>query len=258
MIKRWMLCLLVLGMLVPAQAQVKIALSQANPNYENWVRTADPAVIPVNMYELGLEKALSVLDSCSALLLTGGEDVYPGYYGKLDQIGRCEPANGYRDTLEMALIQRALDLKMPVFGICRGEQILNVALGGTLFVDIPTDIDTLVQHRCPPDIPCLHAITIEPGSLLGRITGAGKTVVNSAHHQAAERIAPGMRAVAFSDNGVIEAIEREDPSKLPFIMGVQFHPERLSQNPDVSGTLAQYFVKQAREYHLSRKNIVRD
>lgn len=250
--------MLVLGMLVPAQAQVKIALSQANPNYENWVRTADPAVIPVNMYDLGLAKALSVLDSCSALLVTGGEDVFPGYYGKEDQIDRSEPANGYRDTLEMALIHRAIDLKMPVFGICRGEQILNVALGGTLYVDIPTDIDTLVMHRCPPGSLCLHDITITAGSLLSQITLAGKTVVNSAHHQAAERVAPGMRAVAYSDNGVVEAIEREDPSKQPFIMGVQFHPERLSQNPDVAGKLAQYFVKQAREYNLSRKNIVRD
>jgi putative glutamine amidotransferase len=159
----------------------------------------------------------------------------------------------------MALIQRALDLKMPIFGICRGEQILNVALGGTLTIDIPSDVDTLVIHRCPPGSEsCLHDITIDTLSQFFHITGISSGVVNSYHHQAAERTAPGMRAVAFTANGVTEVIEREDPSRQPFLMGVQFHPERLVQNPSLAEKLAVYFVKQAMDYDARRDKIVRD
>ena len=232
----------------PVNSQVKIAVSRTGPTYEKWLKLADTAVVPVNMYNLGIEEALQQLSQCSGLLLTGGEDVHPGYYGKLSDIKRCEEINGYRDTLEMALINKAISLNMPIFGICRGEQILNVALGGTLWVDIPTDIDSSVLHRCPPGSPsCLHTITLDAQSLLFRITGLNTTTVNSYHHQAVEKPAPGMRIAAVSDNGVVEAIENADPAAVPFMMAVQFHPERLEQNPELARNLAVCFLEQVKK-----------
>jgi putative glutamine amidotransferase len=134
---------------------------------------------------------------------------------------------------------------MPIFGICRGEQILNVALGGTLWVDLPTDTDMEVMHRCPPEsVSCMHHVTVDTSSLLYRITGFADGDVNSYHHQAVEKTAPGMRAVAVSDNGVTEAIEREEASGLPFILAVQWHPERLVHT-ELSAKLARYFLSEA-------------
>ena len=246
--QRCLILVLLFVALVPVSSQISIAVSRTAETYEKWLHLADSSVVPVNMYGLGIETALEQLSRCSGLLLTGGEDVHPGYYGKLKDINRCEEINGYRDTLEMALIKKAISLNMPVFGICRGEQILNVALGGTLWVDIPSDIDSSVLHRCPPGSPsCLHAITIDEQSVFFSITGLKTTTVNSYHHQAVEKPAPGLKITALSDNGVVEALESADPDAVPFIMAVQFHPERLSQNPELARKLAVYFVEQTKK-----------
>ena len=101
------------------------------------------------MYGMTIDSALFILSTCQGLLLTGGEDVNPAFYGKLNELSKCEAIDNYRDSLELALINQALLVRMPVFGICRGEQILNVALGGTLLTDIPTDAGTKVAHRLP-------------------------------------------------------------------------------------------------------------
>jgi gamma-glutamyl-gamma-aminobutyrate hydrolase PuuD len=228
------------------ECQTRIAVSKSSASYEAWLRHADSKVVIADMYPLGIGSSLRVLPSCSGLLLTGGEDVYPGKYGKLNELSHCEEIDRYRDSLEFALIEKAITLKIPIFGICRGEQILNVALGGTLYTDIPTDIDTAVMHRCPPGSSgCLHSVTIDPGSLLFRITGKRSGIVNSSHHQAVETTGPGVKVTARAANDVIEAIEKEGPDHGPLIMGVQWHPERLEQNPDLSYPLAVYFLKQA-------------
>jgi len=226
--------------------QTRIAVSKTSSSYEAWLRKADPDVETVNMYGLGIGPALRILSSCSGLLLTGGGDVYPGDYGKQGELSRCEEIDRYRDSLEFALIRKAFVLGIPVFGICRGEQVLNVALGGTLFTDIPTDLDTIVKHRCPHgSAGCMHQVMIEPNSLLFQITGVHSGAVNSYHHQAVERTGPGVKVTARAQNGVVEAIEKDGSAGAPFIMGVQWHPERLEQNPVLSLTLAKYFLKQA-------------
>jgi putative glutamine amidotransferase len=228
------------------ECQTRIAVSKSSASYEAWLRHADSKVVIVDMYPLGIESAMQILPSCSGLLLTGGEDVYPGIYGKLNELSHCEEIDRYRDSLEFTLIDKAVSLGIPVFGICRGEQILNVALGGTLYTDIPTDIDATVLHRCPPgSASCLHSVTIDPGSLLFRITGEKSGTVNSSHHQAVEKTGPGVKVTARAANGVIEAIEKEGTDHSPLIMGVQWHPERLEQNPGLSFPLAVFFLKQA-------------
>jgi putative glutamine amidotransferase len=229
--------------------QVRIAVSKTSGSYESWLRRADPDVVIVNMYGMQVDSALSVLSICRGLLLTGGEDVNPVYYGKLNELSKCEEIDNYRDSLELALINRAQLAQMPIFGICRGEQILNVALGGTLLTDIPTYVGSQVAHRCPPGSPdCLHSVKIDKHSDLYQLTGVENGIVNSFHHQAVEMVAPGMKITAISDNGVAEAIEREFPLGKSFIMGVQWHPERLDRNPGLSKPLAEYFLKQVKEY----------
>jgi putative glutamine amidotransferase len=169
---------------------------------------------------------------------------------------KCETIDRYRDSLEFALIKKAISLKMPVFGICRGEQILNVAMGGTLFTDIPTDIDTTVIHRCAPSATsCLHKVAVVPKSRLARITKQKAGMVNSYHHQAVEKPAPGIKITAYSANGVAEAIESDKTVITSFLMGVQWHPERLTQNPSLALPLAKKFMKEAKKFSTIRRKI---
>ena len=235
--------------------QLRVAVSKTSESYEAWLQGADPYVAVVNMYGMTVDSALFVLSTCQGLLLTGGEDVNPSHYGKLNELSKCEEIDNYRDSLELALIHRALLLRMPVFGICRGEQILNVALGGSLLTDIPTDAGTEVTHRCPPgSTDCLHSVTIDKQSDLFLLTGVEKGMVNSYHHQAVDMIAPDMKITAFSENGVAEAIERELPLGKSFVMGVQWHPERLERNPGLSKPLADNFIEQINKYRQDRRN----
>jgi len=234
-------------------SQIRIAISKTSASYENWLKTADTSVIPVNMYSLSIDSALQLLTSCNALLLTGGEDVDPVNYGKSNELNKCEDIDRYRDSLEFALIEKAISLKMPIFGVCRGEQILNVALGGTLYTDIPTDIDTSVIHRCPASSQsCLHSVEIGK-SELKFITQQSSGMVNSYHHQAVDKPAPGILISAYSSNRVPEAIESDNTVVKSFLMAVQWHPERLSQNPLLSLPLAEKFIAEAKKFKAGKK-----
>jgi putative glutamine amidotransferase len=238
-----------------SSGQNRVAVSKSSKNYEVWLQGADPYVVIVNMYGMSVDSALFVLSTCQGLLLTGGEDVNPEYYGKTNELSKCEEINNYRDSLELALINKAIVVRMPVFGICRGEQILNVALGGTLLTDIPTDVGQQVAHRCPPgSTDCLHMVKIDTLSDLYHLTGVENSMVNSFHHQAVDMIAPGMKVTAISENGVAEAIERELPLGKSFVMGVQWHPEKLSYNPGLSKPLADNFIDQVKSYRQTRRH----
>lgn len=235
--------------------QLRIAVSKTSGSYEAWIHRADPYAVIVNMYGMTVDSALFILSTCHGLLMTGGEDVHPSYYGKLNELSKCEEIDNYRDSLELALINRALLVRMPIFGICRGEQILNVTLGGTLLTDIPTDAGTQIAHRCPPGSrDCLHSVKIDKESDLFRLTGLENGTVNSFHHQAVDMIAPGMKITALSENGVAEAIERESPLGKSFIMGVQWHPEALGKNPGLSKPLADNFLEQVYKYRQDHRN----
>jgi putative glutamine amidotransferase len=235
--------------------QVRVAVSKTSGSYEAWLQGADSNVVIVNMYGMPVDSALFVLSTCQGLLLAGGEDVNPVYYSKLNELSKCEDIDNYRDSLELALINRALLVRMPIFGICRGEQILNVALGGSLLTDLPTDVGTQVAHRCPPGSQdCLHSVNIDQQSDLYQLTGVEKGMVNSSHHQAIDEVAPGMKITALSDDGVAEALEREFPLGKSFIMGVQWHPEKLARNPGLSKPLADNFLAQVNKYKQDHRH----
>ena len=233
-----------------ADGQVRVALSKTYSTYEAWLKKADPGIVIVNMYGLRPDSAAKLLETCSGLLLTGGEDVNPASYGKENELSKCEEIDHYRDTLEFRLIDRAKLLGMPVFGICRGEQILNVAMGGSLLTDIPTDAGTAVIHRSAQSSNgCPHPVNIEKNSVVYKLTGITRDTVNSYHHQAIDRVAPGFRVTARSDNGVAESLERINPEGASFMMALQWHPEKSTQKAALSVPFADYFVKHIRDYN---------
>jgi putative glutamine amidotransferase len=172
------------------------------------------------------------LDGVDGLLLTGGEDVEPGRYGEaaLPVVTDLDPK---RDEFEVALVAAARARKLPMLAICRGIQLLNVACGGTLVQDIPTEINGGTEHqlKVPPhqSYDLAHEIWIDKETLLAqlmneRLNGADTCDVNSRHHQAVKAVAPGFRVSATAPDGVVEAIE--DPSTR-FCLGVQWHPENF-------------------------------
>ena len=232
---------------------LKIAISKAVPeksykNYIRWIHYADSTAICLDMYHLGIDSALQVLENCDALLLTGGEDIEPNRYGiEFDSL-RCDFPDRYRDSLEYALITKALELKMPIQGICRGEQILNTYFGGTLYLDIPTDIGTEVKHRLPNHKPSTHKVKIEDSSILSGITKSSSGTVNSNHHQGINKLAPGLKSVAKTEDGLTESVELIDTSGKAYLLGVQWHPEAMDYNNPFSYTLAAKFLQEAKKY----------
>ena len=227
---------------------VRIGVSKSSTNYENWLKRSNPAVFTVNLYAMPIDSAVRELTRCGALLLTGGEDVYPGWYGKAYDTARCTEMNRHRDSLEMALVAKALEMKMPLFAVCRGHQILNVFLKGTLIIDIPKDIGTKVIHQSDDYLHCLHPVVIPGKTLLSKISHCESGRVTSNHHQAVDRLAPVLTANAYAGDQVIEGIEWKQPSGKSFLLGVQWHPERMEKSNPLSGPLADEFISQAASF----------
>ncbi|MFA5974515.1 MAG: gamma-glutamyl-gamma-aminobutyrate hydrolase family protein [Lentimicrobiaceae bacterium] len=223
---------------------LRIALSSGSDNYKNWIHRSDSLAEIIDMKGMQVDSALRLLSTCDAILFTGGEDVVPAYYGKGYDSTRCE-SNPGRDSLEFALISEAMRLRMPILGVCRGQQIVNVALGGTLIVDIPKDHPGNVIHQCKDYIHCFHSVTVLKGSMLNNITKADTGMVASNHHQAIEKAAPGIRIAAWSADSIAEAIEWADPAGKPFLMAVQWHPERMDTKSPLSMPLMKAFLEAA-------------
>lgn len=185
-----------------------------------------PVVLPLVKRQNTVDE---FIDSIDILLLTGGEDVAPERYG-------CEPSkhlgvvNLERDSFEWKLLEKAKSKKLPIFGICRGMQIINIFFGGTLYQDIPTELDgqgVKVVHRQNAAKPA-HKINVLSGTRLSGIVGTGDLLVNTYHHQSVKKIAPGFEVSAVAPDGVIEAFEA---SFYP-AAGVQFHPEKIVYDDD--------------------------
>ena len=171
-----------------------------------------------------------MLDSVAGLVLTGGEDVDPARYGE-ERHAKVRSVNPARDATEAALIEEARARGTPVLAICRGIQILNVALGGTLVQDIPTQCETKIDHdEDSARTTRSHEVDIEPDSLIAKAVGAEHVIVNSFHHQSVKKVADGMRVTARSPDGVIEGIESTDDDW--WVMGVQWHPEEMTDSPE--------------------------
>jgi putative glutamine amidotransferase len=165
----------------------------------------------------------ALVSACYGLVLSGGEDVDPARYGEKPNpaLGAVQPA---RDTMEFHALDCALQRGMPVFGICRGAQVLNVHFGGTLYQDIDTQRPGNLRHQQTAAWDRdAHGITVEPESLLCSIVRERRLFINSFHHQAVRDLGTDLRVVARADDGLIEAVEH---TTYPWLLGVQWHPER--------------------------------
>ncbi len=211
---------------------VSISLSNA---YQQAVMAAGgmPMAMPPTISPQLVSECVS---RCDGILLTGGEDVEPGLYrnglpAQLRRTVKVTPDRGQRSLRELLVIDEVFRQRKPLLGICRGHQLVNVALGGTLVVDLPTQCAGVLDHRrMDKRSQVVHEVRLTESSLLAKITGRQILGVNSTHHQAVARIAEPLKVAALSTDGVVEAAELSGGAAdwLPFFLTVQFHPERLA------------------------------
>ena len=182
-----------------------------------------------------------LLVAVDGLVLTGGGDIDPALWN-----GPSHEAvymtDGARDSLEIELARLAVDRSVPTMCICRGVQVLNVALGGTLHVHLPDVVGETVRHRLPPREPVTHPVTVEASSELARVLGATEIAPMSWHHQAIHRLGAGLRAVAWAPDGVVEAVEL---IAQPSLIAVQWHPELTAATDPTQAALFDAFVSAA-------------
>lgn len=217
---------------------------KARPTYLKALKAAGaiPVVLPLELSKEDLEQLSNELDG---FLFTGGPDVHPFVFGEETQPG-CGSVSQKRDELELSLLPLVLEQKKPILGICRGVQLLNIGLGGDIWQDIPpsTDGRVSIAHSQPfaYSLPC-HTVALSSNSRLEALSGCSKLKVNSSHHQAVRRLAPGLIASAYSPDGLTEAVEMPD---YPFFIGVQWHPEYLWEKDESAFRLFQSFVEACR------------
>lgn len=174
--------------------------------------------------------AASIVAATAGLLLTGGEDVDPARYGAAPHPA-LGSVNMLRDATELALVEAARAAGCPVLAICRGIQLLNVALGGTLVQDLPSERPSEVAHDPGAGRAArTHEVRLVEGSRLARAAGSTRIVANSLHHQAVDRVAPGLVVTGAAPDGVIEGVETPDDGW--WVLGVQWHPEELTATPE--------------------------
>jgi putative glutamine amidotransferase len=194
-----------------------------------YVRALEAAgALPVVVPPLERRDVPRLLPRLDGLVLSGGPDLAPAAYGAEPhlELGSTEPG---LDAFEYAMAREALRLELPILGICRGAQALNVARGGTLHQHLPDLVGDVIVHRQTVDgRVATHPVTVRPGSRLAAVLGVTHLSVNSFHHQAVDRLGTGLRACAWAPDGTIEAIE--DPER-PFVLAVQWHAETLRGVP---------------------------
>jgi len=201
-----------------------------------------PVIIPAAQDKKSLERILAALQG---LILSGGPDINPRRYGEepLAGLGEVDEA---LDQMELLAAGMAVERNLPLLGICRGIQVLNVALGGTLYQDIASQVPESICHTPKTDKAVnTHSIRIEARSRLHKLFGKREIWVNGKHHQAVKKPAPGLIVSARAKDGVIEAVE--DPER-PFVLGVQWHPEGTWKNDPYSKKLFRALVQAASSF----------
>jgi putative glutamine amidotransferase len=213
-----------------------------NASYLRAVQQAGgiPVLLPPHLDDRARAALSERLDG---LLLTGGGDLDPARFGEPRHPSVYE-VSGARDALELDVVDRALARRRPLLAVCRGIQVLNVALGGTLYQDIPTEPGSPIAHsqKAPRQEPT-HGVTVRGETRLAGILGAGEVAVNSLHHQAIKRLGRGLRDVAWAPDGIVEGVELPDAPAL--VVGVQWHPEELVGHDEAARRLFRALVDAA-------------
>jgi putative glutamine amidotransferase len=207
----------------------EVTRAAVNQRYVEAIQKAGgiPVIVPVG---IPTSQFTTLFNKMDGFLLTGGDDIDPLQYG-----GEMHPSVGgvdvVRDDMEIAMVKWLLKEKKPFLGICRGFEIINVALGGTLYTHIADQLPNAIHHPCYPDLPrdlLAHSVRIEGSSRLAQIMGKTQVEVNSLHHQGVKSLAAGLTAAAYAPDDLLEGLEVPEH---PFALGVQWHPEELVHLP---------------------------
>lgn len=196
------------------------------------------------------ENAADLVESLDGILLAGGDDCDPSLYGE-EAHPSVQPMDPRRQSNEVELARIARERGIPTLGICLGIQVINVAAGGTLLQDIDSQMDTEIQHASVAENRARHEVMVVEGTKLADILPELELNVNSTHHQAINRIGDGLRMTAQAPDGIVEGVE--DP-RLPFYLGVQWHPEDMP-GEDSASSLFAAFVEAARKYSEEKEGV---
>ncbi|MCW3090907.1 MAG: hypothetical protein JWP81_1976 [Ferruginibacter sp.] len=226
---------------------------EKHSNYLRWLKGNEPIDI-VTLSPLATN--LDSIANLDGIVLSGGIDMHPKYYHC--NITRYPNApdrfNEKRDAFEVAIFRLSQENHLPVLGVCRGMQLANCVLGGTLTQDIGPEGNVI--HRYEHNDKA-HGVNILPGTLMKAITGIERSVVNSAHHQCIEILADGLTTNCISDDGIIEGVEWADPQNKPFFLGVQWHPERMFKlnlgDSPVTKNIRDRFIREIKQHIENNK-----
>ena len=231
---------------------IKIGLTytgteEKHNNYVNWLK----AVPEIEIITLSAEQAnLEIIKDLNGIVLSGGIDVQPKYYGSntIDYANAPPVFNEIRDAFEKSVFEISQQNNIPLLAVCRGMQLVNCLLGGTLTQDIGLVANTI--HRFEVNDKA-HGLNILTGTLLNEITGVERSITNSAHHQAIGEVSKDLKINCLADDGIIEGIEWADPTGKPFLLGIQWHPERMYKfhmaDTPVSKNIRERFIKEIKK-----------
>ena len=227
-------------------------IEEKHQNYVKWLTCNDDIEI-IQLSEQN--NNADAIKNYDALILSGGVDIHPKFY-KTDKINyphSPQKFNEQRDEFEIALFQLAQKTNKPVLGICRGLQLINCIYNGTLKQDLGDEPNKIHKAEIINHVQKdkAHGLDIEEGTILHDIVEAGRLVVNSAHHQTIDKLGEGLKANCHSDDGLIEGFEREHPNGKPFLLAVQWHPERMYkfnlEGSTVSKAIRDRFIEEVKK-----------
>ena len=220
----------------------------------NYIRAiSSSGGIPVILPSVPLEEdIMRLVEMCDGFCFTGGVDIHPKYYGE-EVRAECGEIHDPRDEFEMSAFRHVYESGKPIIGICRGEQLINVALGGSLYQDLPTQNPSDIQHRqTAPRTEVTHSVSVAKGTPFMELLGVESIMVNTFHHQAVKALGKGLRPMAFAPDGVVEAVYHESQ---PYLRAYQWHPEAIYETEVASVKIFNQFIEAAkREKENSKWN----
>ncbi len=221
------------------EKSVLISMYYPNNDYQRWLLHFDSTLTFYEAYGMTPDSLEQILNEVDGIILTGGTDIHPSFHGKDSVVSQCGTIDKYRDSLELALVEQSFRRKIPTLGGCRGMQLLNVAKGGSLIIDIPSEISSTIHQQEEGDAH--HMVYCHPW--LANILENDSAEVNSNHHQAIDDLAEGFIVMAYAKDSIIESFYWENKNSHPFLLGVQWHPERMDRDDPMASNLARVFLK---------------
>lgn len=212
---------------------MKIGISKSDSKFDRYLKWLDFWKVDYAVLDYENKDDLAKLDECAGLILTGGVDIYPELYCDWDTVETRGTYLPMRDGFEFKLLEKAIDMKMPVLGICRGCQLVNVFFRGSLIFDLE-QIRGVNHRKISQTEDRIHKVVINKNSLLFEIMGISETDVTSSHHQSVDRLGEGLMINAKAPDGVIEGVEYINKTDNGFLVAVQWHPERFLDFEDIA------------------------